>query len=424
MVPHVRVWLGACALLGMGWAMSPLTVRPCAAAEQDLDAVVGLFELLLEADADTAKSCLNILLQKIHDGEVDENRLAALRARLDEKLQPLVKAGAEQPLFVPAVLLQAAWKDPQALARVRALARDESADQELRLRALNALVLARDAEALPIARQLLAGGSEGEVTAAVLAVLGRSEVPQVADLVLECYDAMPEATQPKAIELLTQRAVWSKTLLAAIAAKRLSPQVLNANQVSKLLASKDETLRQLVQDTWGTVRTERNPQREAVIAEMREFLRKTPADPHRGQVVFQKVCGQCHKIYGQGQEVGPDITVNGRASYEQLLSNVLDPSLVIGAAYQARTVITADGRVLTGLAAEDNEQRIVLKLQGGKIESVARDDIDEVQISRLSLMPEGLEKQLPPQEFADLFAFLSLDKPPSDPAAAPIPGNR
>jgi putative heme-binding domain-containing protein len=138
--------------------------------------------------------------------------------------------------------------------------------------------------------------------------------------------------------------------------------------------------------------------------------------------VFTKVCGQCHKIYGQGQEVGPEITSNGRASFEQLLSNVFDPSLVIGAAYQARIVATGDGRVLTGLLAEDNEQRIVLKIQGGKLETIPRDEVEAIKVSELSLMPEGLEKQLKAEELADLFAFLVLDSPPESPDAKPIPG--
>ena len=142
----------------------------------------------------------------------------------------------------------------------------------------------------------------------------------------------------------------------------------------------------------------------------------------RGGVVFKNLCGQCHKIYGEGQEVGPEVTLNGRGSYEQLLSNVFDPSLVIGTAYQASTVATIDGRILTGLLVEDSPQRMVLKLQGGKLETVARSSIDESKLSPLSLMPEGLEAQVTPNELADLFAFLTLDKPPADPTARPIPG--
>lgn len=80
-------------------------------------------------------------------------------------------------------------------------------------------------------------------------------------------------------------------------------------------------------------------------------------------------------------------------------------------------MLTSDGRVLTGLLVEDNSQRVVLKMQGGKLETIARGNIEQIETSQLSLMPEGVEKQLQPQELVDLFAFLALDKPPSDPAA-------
>ncbi len=145
-------------------------------------------------------------------------------------------------------------------------------------------------------------------------------------------------------------------------------------------------------------------------------------DPAAGQAVFSKLCAQCHKIYGAGQDVGPDITSNGRNEFNQLLSNVFDPSLVIGPGYQATTIATHDGRVLTGLLAEDGKDRIVLKIQGGKLETIPRDQVDQLKTAEVSLMPEEVEKQLSSQEIADLFAFLCLDKPPSDPSANPLPG--
>jgi putative heme-binding domain-containing protein len=155
---------------------------------------------------------------------------------------------------------------------------------------------------------------------------------------------------------------------------------------------------------------------------MRATLRDAQGDPIAGAVVFKNVCGPCHKIYGEGQEVGPEVTLNGRGSYEQLLSNVFDPSLVIGPAYQATTIATSDGRVLTGLVVEDSPQRVVLKLQGGKIETIAKSDVEESKLSPLSMMPEGLEAQITPKELADLFAYITLDKPPGDPTAQPLPG--
>jgi putative heme-binding domain-containing protein len=307
-----------------------------------------------------------------------------------------------------------------------------------RLRALDALIYAHDAAALAAVRSILAASDDSatdlatdlasnsvaaqEFRGAVIASLGRSSSPETADVVLAAYAELDPDTQPKAIELLTQRPTWSKRLVAAIEAKQISAGAVNANQAARLLASRDEELKTAAAKLWGSVRTDRNPQREIMIERMRELLAKSPANLSRGQAVFQKVCGQCHAIHGAGQNVGPDITSNGRANFEQLLSNVFDPSLVIGAAYQARTAITADGRVLTGLVAEDSEQRLVLKMQGGKTETIPRDEIEEVSVSQLSLMPEGLETQLTEQEIVDLFGYLTLDRPPSDPEARWIPG--
>jgi putative heme-binding domain-containing protein len=291
--------------------------------------------------------------------------------------------------------------------------------------AFETLLFADESAALETAAGLLADAKQNsaKLHRAVLDLLGRSDDARVAQIVLANYAALEPDARPRAIELLTARPAWSKQLLAAIAEGRIDRHALNVNQVRKLLASNDAELAKAVRETWGTVRTERNPQREQVIAQMRELLAKTPGNAERGWAVYRKVCGQCHKLHGEGQEVGPDLTGNGRSSFDQLLSNVFDLSLVIGAAYQASTVITTDGRVLTGLVVEDGPRRVVLKLQGGKTETIARDRIDAMQRGKLSLMPEGLEQQFTPQELADLFALLTLDRPPSDPQARRIPGS-
>jgi putative heme-binding domain-containing protein len=211
-------------------------------------------------------------------------------------------------------------------------------------------------------------------------------------------------------------------LLEAIGRGELPTHVLNVNQVRALLESPDRELADLVRQTWGTVREGRDPAREQVIARLRNDLSQAHGDPIAGRLVFERVCAQCHQIYGKGEQVGPDVTGNGRGSYEQLLSNVLDPSLVIGASYQGTIVATADGRILSGLVEEDNDRRIVLKLQGGERAVISRDQVEEVQVSPVSLMPENLEEQITPAEMADLFAFLCLDRAPEDPEARPIDG--
>jgi putative heme-binding domain-containing protein len=105
-----------------------------------------------------------------------------------------------------------------------------------------------------------------------------------------------------------------------------------------------------------------------------------------------------------------------------MLSNVFDPNLVIGENYQAMVVALKDGRTLTGLLTSDSPQEIRIRIQGGKEETIPRSQIEELKRSPLSLMPENLESLVTPQELADLFSYLSLDRPPGDPAAKLLPG--
>ena len=389
----------------------------------DVDAVVTSLELVAEIDADATRQTLRLLADKVQSREVAGASRKALAERLAPLLKSLVERDAADPVRGDAILLAATLGTESGRDAALQLLKDDKAPLESRRRAAAALLFAGDARALDaIARPLTdAGESSRELKSALLAQLAQTDEPRVAVIVLGHYPRLDAELQPKAIELLTQRAAWSHALLDAIAKREIPVTAINANQVARLLAGKDESLKKRVVATWGTVRTERNPQREQVIARVRDELKKTAGDAHRGHKVFHRVCGQCHKIHGEGQEVGPDITANGRATVEQLLSNVLDPSLVIGASYQARIVVTGDGRVLTGLLVEDSPQRVVLKIQGGKLETISRDDLEELRVSPLSMMPEGLETQLQPQELLDLFAFLVLDKPPHDPTAKKIP---
>src|SRR5207302_2035079 len=144
----------------------------------------------------------------------------------------------------------------------------------------------------------------------VLSTLGRLEAPRVAEVVLAQYPRLEPELQPRAIELLTQRTSWSRILLQAIGNKQVPASALNANQVRRMLASKDTELSKQVKAHWGTLRTERNPERERIVEQMKRFLRESRGNAKAGVQVFNKVCAQCHKIYGEGQDVGPDITVN------------------------------------------------------------------------------------------------------------------
>jgi putative heme-binding domain-containing protein len=293
--------------------------------------------------------------------------------------------------------------------------------ESLRLAALDALVAFQDDRLLEVLPQVLTN-ARPEFAARVLAPLGRLETTRLADVVLAQYSTLDPEVQPLAIDLVMQRERWARRLLDAVLQEKLPRGVLNANHVRKILESNDREALWAVEKAFGRLREERSPAREAVVAEMGQFLRENPGDPLAGQAVFKRLCAQCHTIYGQGSNVGPDITSNGRATFDQLVSNVFDPSLVIGPDYQVFTVVTKDGRNLTGLIVENNDQRVVIRMAGEIDEVVPRSNVEYTRRSKLSMMPEGVESIFSKQELADLFAFLSWDKPLTDPSARPIPG--
>jgi putative heme-binding domain-containing protein len=394
--------------------------RILGAPDTDLDAVRAVIERVVKKDAKLAQECLSVVSDRV--GELPDERRTELRTQLQPLVQRILSGGPDGPLSFGAQLLASRFGVGSFdIGAVRN--RFTSADQPgaVRLQALDALIAFNDPSLPDAVSRALSTGSPGFLTR-VLTALGGSGDPKLADVVLGRYPAMDPELQPIAVDVLLQREPWARKLLDAVLAKRLPRSTLNANHLRKILESNDREAVWAVEKSWGTVREERNPQREKVVAAMSEYLSQNPGDPRAGRAVFKKLCAQCHTIYGEGEALGPDLTSNGRGSFDQLLASVFDPSLVIGQSYQTATVVTENGRNLTGLVTEDNDRRVVLALPGGGKEVVPRNNVKYTRTSKLSMMPEGIESILDRKDLADLFAFLALDRPPGDPRARPIPG--
>ncbi len=117
----------------------------------------------------------------------------------------------------------------------------------------------------------------------------------------------------------------------------------------------------------------------------------------------------------EGVEVGPDLAALNDKSPESLLIAILDPNRAFEAKYASFAVATVDGRVLNGLIANESGTAVTLRRQDGKEDALLRSEIQEMSASGQSLMPEGLEKDLKPQDLADLIAYLAASGPPRKP---------
>ena len=266
---------------------------------------------------------------------------------------------------------------------------------DLRIRAWEVVMLQSDgptamklaSSVIPPEAGLLNHAPRGEF----IARLGIRSEAEIASMIINLYSRLENNNKGRAVQLLTEHASWAKALVEAVESGKIPANAVNLNQIRRLQDVVDKSHSERVAKIWGRVRSDRNPQRELVVSQMRNFLERTPGDPFAGKSVFQKTCAGCHKLYGEGQEVGPDITGNGRNNYDQMLSNVFDPNLVIGENYQAMVVALKDGRTLTGLLTSDSPQEIRIRIQGGKEETIPRSQIEELKRSPLSLMPENLE---------------------------------
>lgn len=137
-------------------------------------------------------------------------------------------------------------------------------------------------------------------------------------------------------------------------------------------------------------------------------------DAKRGEAVFftkELKCAECHKIGDRGTALGPDLTAIGKTrSKSELLESVLEPSRRIEAQYVSHLVKTFDGRTVTGLLVKRDDKQVVVRDAQNKEVAFAAGDVEAVQPSRVSLMPDGLVAGLTPQEAADLVEFLATRK--------------
>jgi putative heme-binding domain-containing protein len=173
-------------------------------------------------------------------------------------------------------------------------------------------------------------------------------------------------------------------------------------RAAKLLAANDITNRQqLVQDNAGVI--------------------KMKGDNERGKQLFTKHCATCHRWQDAGHAIGPDLAALTDKSVGAMLTAVLDPNRAVEDKFLEYVAITEAGRQFTGMIQSETANSITLVGPDKKTTTILRTELDEFRTLGKSLMPEGLEKELKPQDMADVFAYLRSSLPASKPKR--FPGN-
>ena len=331
------------------------------------------------------------------------------------------KAGTTEQLVTE---LSALFGDAEALQTFRERLALASAPVNEREKALGVLIQTGDAATAKLLQQILAQDAPASLrrkSIQALASLKDAGTPKVLGALLPKLSANE---LPDAVNTLASTKEGSKALLKAVEAKTVPATALSPFLVRQLTAFDDKEINALIKSAWGDVNAPKADLGERT-KKFRELL--TPAalakgDLAKGKMLFTMTCGQCHKLFGEGQNVGPDITGSNRADLNYLLENVLDPNAVIGKAYQLNLFTMKDGRVMSGVIKEESPAAVKIAMMGGVEFTLPQPDIAKREVSKLSTMPEGLFDALKPEQVIDLVKYLQSGASGPAKAGTTIPG--
>jgi putative heme-binding domain-containing protein len=187
---------------------------------------------------------------------------------------------------------------------------------------------------------------------------------------------------------------------------------VSLEQLSRFGTLRSGELAALVRKHWGVTRGATREEKLAEVRRLNNDLRAGIGDSIRGRRLFQERCASCHRLFGEGETIGPDLSYANRRDRDFLLISLVDPTGVVRKEYQTFQVGTHDGRIFSGLIVDQTPETITLRDGKGVRFPVARREIDELKESDISLMPEALYKEFSPQQLRDLFSFLETEPLP------------
>ncbi|MGH7134455.1 MAG: L-sorbosone dehydrogenase, partial [Pirellulales bacterium] len=248
------------------------------------------------------------------------------------------------------------------------------------------------------------------VRSAAISALQAYDDPTIAQTIVATYATMTPELKPQARGLLVSRAAWAQTLIDAVRAGKIPAGDVDLGQVRQMLVHAKPELNRQIESVWGTVTPATPREKQGKIGAVQTMLAKASGSAAAGKPLALKHCGVCHQLFGEGNKIGPDLTTADRKNLAVFLPNVIDPSAVIRPEFVAYSAQTADGRVLVGLMADSNPETVTGLDAKTVRTTLARDEIEALEASPISLMPERLLDALTTQEICDLFAYLRSDE--------------
>lgn len=366
-----------------------------------------------------------VVVERLVGLAADLSAESALAAALDQVVAPaagaysdwqlagaagLFEALERRNLTITAFQEQAGSPVREALSRLeplleqaRHVAADSQAQEAQRLLAIRLLEREPRRQAADLARlgELLGPQNSTTIQKAALVALRRGAGAPVAQVLLKNWRICGLEERQQVLNTLFSRPEWTQAVLAALEQGKMLVGELGPLQQQKLLNHSSGAIRERAAKLFAAIASDRKK-----VVDAYKDVPQLIGNRSRGHELFTKNCSICHRLRGEGQTIGPDLGTVADKPVPELIVAILDPNQAVDPAYVAYTAVTKDDRELSGVLAAETPTSVSLRMAGGSEEQILRSNLKEFTSSGRSLMPEGFEAGLKPQDLADLIAFI------------------
>ncbi len=294
--------------------------------------------------------------------------------------------------------------DKAAVDSMLSILSDPKSAASAKTLALEGLVSKKRKEVIPLLSKLIL---DKDLQLSAIQGMAVFDNIELANSLIFNYSSFDGATKLEALQTLAARPNYGRALLDALKKNKILK--------SEIPAYVARQLKRVVGlgfvEYWGNVES-LSSSKEQSFDRYRQLLTQQnllKANVINGKQLFEKNCSVCHKLYGKGGELGPDITGANRQNLDYLLDNIIDPSGIIQDDYKMVVINTNDGRTLAGNVSVETDRQIQLRIVGQNID-VSKSEIRSREILNVSMMPEGLLDNLSKNEVVDLIGYLQTDR--------------
>jgi putative membrane-bound dehydrogenase-like protein len=411
-------------------------LRPLAAVagtRRDADEIAGLLQWLADLHSQKSAPVRESVMTGLIEGLARDSSRKTLSAPAQKALERLLSASTGSDRGQVLRLAGLLRLDDSPIVRaLRRAAVGSALDEQLPLAGRSdALASLSDAPAKELAplRKLLDVRQPIDLQLAAASLLAAGDGPDSIASLFKGWSSYSPRVQTAILDAVCARKDRLALVLDAIEQKVIKSSSISPLRREQLLNDRDPAIQERAKSLFSPRQTSED--RERVVAQYQAALSQ-PRDADRGRQVFETQCSKCHQLNGKGFALAPDLAAINNRPDESLLLDILDPNSTIVAGYQAFRVDTVDGRVYSGVLASETATSITLRREQGAEDTILRKDIDAMVGSSLSLMPEGIDNLVSPQDMANLIGYLrsalrddqrlptrSLDLPPRHPSALP-----